>query len=348
VVVLDPYNPIPPANYAMNYPSVAPQPQQHAKLPVASHAAPPYQAGAFDPDDMELDQDSSPSSGSSTPPETPISTPVSSYPSLSLVQPDGVPAVSAFETRTLVWKKGAAPFATGGFPPARPSGAVAGDGFNSYAGYAGYSSALPGAAAAPPAEDPTPLHTPTDSGPNSPHYSVTPAMLFSPSGTPSGSRHGSPTPLNTNALASSSSLANALASTSSGSMSMPSTPTSTAPRASTTLSRPASSLLLSKPFKCPKLNCNKSYKQANGLKYHIQHGSCNFAPAKEMEEVSAVLASRRGLEGVGPQDANAALESLSESELREVEREAERRLKPFACGIGECQRRYKNMNGLRE
>ena len=31
--------------------------------------------------------------------------------------------------------------------------------------------------------------------------------------------------------------------------------------------------LLSKPFRCPKANCNKSYKQANGLKYHMMHGS---------------------------------------------------------------------------
>ena len=30
-----------------------------------------------------------------------------------------------------------------------------------------------------------------------------------------------------------------------------------------------------------------------------------------------------------------------------VEREAERRLRPFACAVGECTRRYKNMNGLR-
>ncbi|KZV79867.1 hypothetical protein EXIGLDRAFT_734034 [Exidia glandulosa HHB12029] len=33
-----------------------------------------------------------------------------------------------------------------------------------------------------------------------------------------------------------------------------------------------------KPFRCPKEGCNKSYKQANGLKYHITHGQCNFAP----------------------------------------------------------------------
>lgn len=41
------------------------------------------------------------------------------------------------------------------------------------------------------------------------------------------------------------------------------------------------------------------------------------------------------------------LDSISEVELREVEREAEKRLRPFACGVGDCTRRYKNMNGLR-
>jgi transcription factor SFP1 len=38
---------------------------------------------------------------------------------------------------------------------------------------------------------------------------------------------------------------------------------------------------------------------------------------------------------------------VTEREAREIEREAERRLKPFACGIADCTRRYKNMNGLR-
>ena len=32
----------------------------------------------------------------------------------------------------------------------------------------------------------------------------------------------------------------------------------------------------------------------------------------------------------------------------EAKKEAERRLRPYACGVGECQRRYKNMNGLRK
>ncbi|KZT38381.1 hypothetical protein SISSUDRAFT_756732 [Sistotremastrum suecicum HHB10207 ss-3] len=88
------------------------------------------------------------------------------------------------------------------------------------------------------------------------------------------------------------------------------------PAPSTTLSRPASSLLLSKPFRCPKEGCNKSYKQANGLKYHIQHGSCNFTPQ------------------------DPSLDGMSD-------KEAERKLRPYQCQVPPCTRRYKNMNGLR-
>ncbi len=74
----------------------------------------------------------------------------------------------------------------------------------------------------------------------------------------------------------------------------------------------------------------------------MTHGSCNFAPPKDLEQLQALLASRqKGKDGAEGGE-------LSESEMREVEREAERRLRPYACGVGECQRRYKNMNGLRE
>lgn len=198
----------------------------------------------------------------------------------------------------------------------------------------------------------------------------------------------------------------------------------------------------SKPFKCPKPNCNKSYKQANGLKYHITHGSCSFAPPKDLEHVQALLERKRkdraaalsaqsnsasgstfgvaddgqGQESVpgsgwnspaqmpsspsvgpsaggygfpsgtaststtapsSPTQAHmnaGSLSSLSglsnqsnsgiggqasglvgdvgdlefsESELLALSLEAEKKLKPFACGVGDCPRRYKNMNGLR-
>ena len=51
------------------------------------------------------------------------------------------------------------------------------------------------------------------------------------------------------------------------------------------LSQPGSSLL-SRPFRCPNPNCNRSYKQANGLKYHVTHGTCNVSISyvKDLEE----------------------------------------------------------------
>ncbi len=97
---------------------------------------------------------------------------------------------------------------------------------------------------------------------------VPPALLFSntatPESTPSTSRVPSPqtqapppnvvtgkaTPITITASGSSSALPNA--------------PKEAAARLTASMQRPPTSLLLSKPFKCPKPNCNKSYKQANG------------------------------------------------------------------------------------
>ncbi|TFK38432.1 hypothetical protein BDQ12DRAFT_698628 [Crucibulum laeve] len=185
-----------------------------------------------------------------------------------------------------------------------------------------------------------------------PHpLSQTQSMPTTPitSGHPSNPTNTSPTP--------SSRLTN-----NSASSAMPNSSSSNNPHPST-LSRPASSLLLSKPFKCPKPNCNKSYKQANGLKYHMTHGSCNFAPPKDLEHVKDLLERKRrdrelgltrsaslsSVPGETPEKSYnyGELGNITETELREVEREAERRLRPFACGVGDCQRRYKNMNGLR-
>jgi len=193
------------------------------------------------------------------------------------------------------------------------------------------------------------------SEPSSPTGCVPPALLYTsadntPISTPSSSRIPSPT--------SGASYFNSLpggstASTTSASIKTESPTASSAaatPRASTTLSRPASSLLLSKPFRCPKPNCNKSYKQANGLKYHMTHGSCNFAPPKDLEQVQALLASKRSQRQAAEangEEVDSSYGMISEGEMREVEREAERRLRPFACGVADCQRRYKNMNGLR-
>ncbi|KAL4243614.1 C2H2-type domain-containing protein [Abortiporus biennis] len=307
-----------------------------------------YNQGSFDPDDMELDADNHAgvSSGSSSPPDTPISTPLSSYPVTTPLVPNGAsgsrpPPISAFDTTTVLPSRSGHTISVG-FPLIR-SGPMAPpraeDAFNAYAGYSDYSSLLPGTvsnvqAPSGPVEDQGPFNT----SPYSRNGCVPPALLLNsnagtPASTPGPSRVASPTegaggmPPNVG----SSTTPPPSASNLSGAQTA---------RASTTLSRPATSLLLSKPFKCPKPNCNKSYKQANGLKYHMTHGSCNFAPPKDLEHLQALLASKRSQKAEGD-------EPISDAELREVEKEAERRLRPYACGVGDCQRRYKNMNGLR-
>lgn len=218
---------------------------------------------------------------------------------------------------------------------------------------------------------------------------LSPALLFSsstepsPLNTPSSSRTGSPvegqrqtqqghTRTSTSALpkgtlplhpsSSSTSSGTAGSSTSiapSRRTPPPSSLPSTATAAGSSSSSSNSHHPLSKPFKCPKPGCNKSYKQQNGLKYHLSHGQCNFAPRDpEVEKLS--------------------------------EQEREKRMRPFVCkvpvavpssgsagsasgngsgstgataagggaannvnGAGngvyvECGRRYKNMNGLSE
>ncbi|KAH9939631.1 uncharacterized protein BXZ73DRAFT_99247 [Epithele typhae] len=383
VVVLDPYAPQQPlpqtlptssapnsaVSYFPNNSSSVPS-QQSSRLQSQQHIS--YQG--FDPDDMELDLDqnpSAPSSGAPSPPDTPISTPLSGYPSPTSYS--GAPSphgsqppspISAFETTTVLPPRGHHSSALGGFRSSVASGAAGNpprteDAFNSYSGYSDYSNLLPGTT--PMATGPNALYMQQQgmtlgsmNGQQNGQACAPTALILStsqgntPDSTPASSRVASPSPgqsgyraVAPNAHASSSSSTAAASTSGAGS--------SSTARASTTLSRPATSLLLSKPFKCPKPNCNKSYKQANGLKYHMTHGSCNFAPPKDLEHLQELLASKRSekAKAAGESGVAEGEVTLSESELREVEKEAERRLRPYACGVGECQRRYKNMNGLR-
>lgn len=288
VVVWDPHA------SAFNPPIVPfPGPSQHSlHFPPSSTCQ-----GPFDPDDMELEFDhSAPSSSDSSPPDTPVHTPLSTYPS-----------VSAFDTTTVLPSRSG--FSVNAFPSASHRNKRAVEQTEVFTAYA---RAKEYAVALATAEEHEGMIMNGRSG------CVTPALLLSSGGntpihSPDGSRVNSPSP---------SSPTYTSPSISSPSLSSTSAASSSRSQSSTTLSRSSNSLLVTKPFKCPKPNCNKSYKQANGLKYHMTHGSCNFTPCKEGEMVK---------------------EGMSDSEVREVEK----RLRPYACGVGDCGRRYKNMNGLR-
>lgn len=296
------------------------QQSHHAQQLQQSFGAhpPSYPHGGFNMDDMELEveQSSSPSSRGPTPPDTPLTTPLSSHPSHSFPH-----------------------FGPSMYPPPPPyQPALKTESLSGYPACFDYPTSLSATIPSSPASEENGFVVPMSER-MSPYGCLPPALVFS----------GTSTPANTSAISrvpSPSSASHTSISPVKSNSTIVSRPTNypqKSSRASTTLSRPASSLLLSKPFRCPKPNCNKSYKQANGLKYHMTHGSCNFTPPKDVEEVRALLASKRSARSA----AGEANTTISEDELREVEREAERRLRPFICGIGDCPRRYKNMNGLR-
>ncbi|KAI8358513.1 hypothetical protein BD560DRAFT_474968 [Blakeslea trispora] len=65
--------------------------------------------------------------------------------------------------------------------------------------------------------------------------------------------------------------------------------------------------LADRPYRCHVTDCDKAYKNANGLKYHRLHGHCTFGENGDL---------------------------LDEN-------------KPYVCSLEHCRKRYKNMNGLK-
>lgn len=217
--------------------------------------------------------------------------------------------------------------------------------FNNPAAGAPVSSCLPPALLFSSSAEPSPLNTPSSSRTGSP-VSQHPSQSQSQGHVlPNGTLPLHPSSSSSASASSSVSTSIAPSRRTPPPSSLASTAAAASSSTSTTTSNSASSS--SKPFKCPKPGCNKSYKQQNGLKYHLSHGQCNFAPRDpEVEKLS--------------------------------EMERERRIRPFVCkvpvavpassgaaaGIGgelgktgcssgpgvfvECGRRYKNMNGLSE
>lgn len=81
---------------------------------------------------------------------------------------------------------------------------------------------------------------------------------------------------------------------------------------------------LNKPFKCPVVGCEKSYKNQNGLKYHRTHGHQNQKLQLNSDGTYTVI------------------DPLSNEPCMEFEHEKD---KPYRCEV--CGKRYKNLNGLK-
>ena len=80
-----------------------------------------------------------------------------------------------------------------------------------------------------------------------------------------------------------------------------------------------------KPFKCPVIGCEKTYKNQNGLKYHRLHGHQNQKLKENPDGTISIIDPESNtpyLDGAG------------------MEKD-----KPYRCEV--CGKRYKNLNGLK-
>ncbi|KAI9598528.1 hypothetical protein BDF19DRAFT_411204 [Syncephalis fuscata] len=98
--------------------------------------------------------------------------------------------------------------------------------------------------------------------------------------------------------------------------------------ASSSTTGAACTTLVDRPYRCAVPGCEKSYKNANGLKYHNLHGHCN-GTASAASGSHNVTHNGNGADG--------ALANAT----RGVQ------VKPYRCTIPECGKSYKNLNGLK-
>lgn len=116
-----------------------------------------------------------------------------------------------------------------------------------------------------------------------------------------------------------------------------------------------------RPYKCPAPGCDKAYKQMNGLKYHRLHGHCNQnlrntstdlvsgkvpdCPSDSREkEVGTVHPDLRafGINATDSVEESSDSQSPSSKPALAIQPE-----KAYVCQVGNCDKRYKNLNGLR-
>ena len=100
------------------------------------------------------------------------------------------------------------------------------------------------------------------------------------------------------------------------------------------------------------------YKNANGLRYHLERGNCELESDADGGIVAAVKAAHAGKEllNIGIEaGSNLAFGSGGEFDddiddetaLRELPHDIRITHKPYWCRVSGCGRRYKNLNGLK-
>lgn len=136
-----------------------------------------------------------------------------------------------------------------------------------------------------------------------------------------------------------------------------------------------------RPYKCPAPGCDKAYKQMNGLKYHRLHGHCNQnlrnvnnglvlpsegaqnsaqntpTPNGDANSAGAGATDHKPAAGQTPDLAAFGIHSTGTNASETQPREApstptkpaatSQPEKTYVCQVGNCDKRYKNLNGLR-
>ncbi|KAI9343881.1 hypothetical protein DFJ73DRAFT_761825 [Zopfochytrium polystomum] len=123
-------------------------------------------------------------------------------------------------------------------------------------------------------------------------------------------------------------------------------------------------------FKCPKPYCSKIYKNANGLRYHLERGNCEIesdadgdiiavvkaAAAVRMSSLSASTSSSLDPKQeskvddddvVGDGSSPMLFSQPGDAEVPSVPHDLKIAHRPYWCRVSGCGRKYKNLNGLK-
>ncbi|KAI9208791.1 uncharacterized protein BJ171DRAFT_168282 [Polychytrium aggregatum] len=76
-------------------------------------------------------------------------------------------------------------------------------------------------------------------------------------------------------------------------------------------------------YKCPNAACTKTYRNTNGLRYHTNHGTCEYDTTSVQSQDTSLVSS-----------------ASPSSTIKITQR-------PYWCRVEGCQKRFRNLNGLR-